>query len=284
MRVSNFILVGALFAAEAILNSAFAPAQDSPALSNQDGSTSGGAAPVLGHPFSAIKYARQVKILANGKEQFIRNERYPTQIARDEQGRLRMEDINQQDLLPECDHLEIRNPPVCPVWSFFVIDPIAQAVFHWNEGERQSNGVVLMPISQDHLERALRETSEMPDLPPDIDTGSSSVTTTDLGEKTIAGITARGVRTTVVYPAGNHNNAVILTIIHEVWTAPDMKLIVRVVDGDPQGEETVWGLEKISLHPDPELFQLPAAKEVQKQNSDKGAEYDFAALRSWFAK
>lgn len=70
--------------------------------------------------------------------------------------------------------------------------------------------------------------------------------------------------------------------IHEVWTSAEMRLIIRVTDGDPNGEESVWGLEKISLAPDAKLFQPPDGYQRQHQRWDGYYANDFEDLKSWF--
>jgi hypothetical protein len=268
----------------AALNPPFASAQDSAVNALQSGNDSASSGFIVGHPFSATKYARRVKVSPDGKEQFIANDRYPLRIARDENGRIMMQHVP-EDLLSECGRLEQLEPPPCPVEGYFVIDPEAQTDTHWLEGERATSSAVTMPLRQDQLEEAARDTSEVPDIPPDVDSDASTVTAKDLGDKTIDGVTAHGVRTTVVYPAGHAANKVPITWIHEVWIAPEMKLVVRVVEGDPQGEETIWGLEKISLHPGSELFQPPEAYETQhRKTSVPWSENDFKTLQSWFVK
>ena len=66
-----------------------------------------------------------------------------------------------------------------------------------------------------------------------------SVTTEDLGGKTGEGLRATGVGTTTMYPAGHSGNKTPIAIIHEVWKSPEMRLVVKIVDGDPHGEETI---------------------------------------------
>lgn len=41
--------------------------------------------------------------------------------------------IHRDDLLPECDRLDMPVPPVCPVWSVVVIDAVAHTVTDWLE-------------------------------------------------------------------------------------------------------------------------------------------------------
>jgi len=75
------------------------------------------------------------------------------------------------------------------------------------------------------------------------------------------------------------------TRIHEVWASAEMQIIVRVIDGDPNGEETVWGLEKISLAPDGALFRPPEGYDMtHREYSDLWAAGDFEKLKTWFEK
>jgi len=258
--------------------------QEPPAALDQSNSGGDNAALVMGHPFSAVKYARQVKVLPDGKLQFIRNERYPSRIARDAEGRTMMQMIAADDLSPECDHLGQLVPPICPVWRVFVVDPVARTIAHWPEGEIAGHAAVDFPLSEARLEQTAHATAELPELPPDFSDEDGEVTTADLGDKTIEGVRVHGARWTLQYSKAESSRTMHLTRIHEVWSASDMKLIVRVIDGDPQGVETVWGLEKVSLSPDPALFRPPADYEVQHGKSDEWAHEDFEYVESWFAK
>src|SRR6516165_9183623 len=139
--------------------------QESHATTDEKNVSGNSAGLIAGHPFSAIKFARQIKILPNGEQQFIRNERYPIRIARDAEGRLMMQEQSTDDLDPDCDHLELKVPPVCPAWSVLVIDPIANTIAHWPEGEWAAHVWIDFPLSQDRLERAVHATAEPPDVP-----------------------------------------------------------------------------------------------------------------------
>lgn len=230
-------------------------------------------------PFSATKYAMRVRVLPDGKLRFLGNERYPTKIARDAQGRIMMQTVDPEELSPECDELRLLSPPPCPSWTVFVIDPVAHTVAHWTEGERAAHIVVDMPISDSNLEQAIRSTSNLPAPLAGFSTDEGDVKTVDFGSRVIDGVVAHGVRTILENRASHR-----LTRIHEVWIAAEMNLIVRVVDGDPNGTETVWGLKKVSLHPDPALFSAPEGYERQHQVSDVWAMHDFEHLQTWFEK
>jgi hypothetical protein len=267
-----------LIVALSLSTAAVALAQDGGNDSTKDSSAGASIGLIVGHPFSAIKYAKRVRELPDGTQRFITNERYPTQIARDPQGRLMMQVLEADGLPSECDHLRMKTPPVCPVWGIIVVDPVAHLIAHWPEGEVAAHVAIDMPLTDANLERSLHSTSEMPALPADFSSDRGELTTVDLGTRIVDGIRAHGVKTTLVEFTGKTRK----TRIHEVWTAPEMKLIVRVVDGDPSGLQTIRGLEKVSLQPDSALFQAPEGYKVQHQDSDKWAEHDFENLETWY--
>ena len=281
MRFSNSLLI-IIIPVFAVLNVPRAPAQDS---SNESvTATDNGAGLVSGRPFSAMKYARTVRVLADGKQQFVRNDSYPVQIARDAEGRVRMQVIDEDELDRDCDKPTEVTPPACPAWTVFVVNPVTRTISHWTEGEAAAHITLDMPLSQPNLERAIRSTSDLPDVAPKADSDTSNVTITDLRTKIIDGVSAHGIRTTVLYPAGHAGNKIAQTRIHEVWVSPTLNLIVRVVDGNPEGVETIRGLEKISVRPEPSLFSPPAGYESQHQSSDIWAVHDFDYLDHWFAQ
>jgi hypothetical protein len=263
-------------------------AQEASAASAENATSDSSPAIVVGHSFTAVKYARRVRVAQDGKLQFLHNERYPTRIARDGEGRLMMQVIHSDDLSPDCDRLDLRVPPVCPVWGIFVIDPVAHTVTHWLDGERAGKGAAEFPLTAARLEEVAADTSSLPALQPDFTEEDGEVTRTDLGERTMEGIGVSGVRWTLRYEANQDGQTVHRQRIHEVWTSQEMQLIVRVIDGDPKGEETVWGLENLSIRPDPSLFRPPDALSspggygIYRNKTDRGCSLDFEDLKSWF--
>jgi hypothetical protein len=244
---------------------------------------------ITGHPFTAIKYARRVRVLPDRKLQFIRNERYPTRIARDADGRLMMQvQVIQSDHLfwPECDRLDMPVPPACPDWRVFVIDPVAHSVSHWQEGERGGKEAATFPLTQSRLDEAADVTSALPALEPDFSLEDGEVDKVDLGDETLEGIPVHGARWTARRSVNQDGHTVYRVRIHEVWTSKEMQLIMLVIDGDPNGEEKVWGLEKISLAPDASLFRPPdgyGTHHISNADTLLGTD-DFEDLKSWFAQ
>jgi hypothetical protein len=126
MRIMASRLFPCLVVAMALARNPCLPAQDAPTVADSSETSP----LIVGHPFTAINYARRVKVLPDGKLQFIRNQRYPTRIARDADGRLMMQGIHSDQLQSECDRLDLPVPPVCPSWDVIVIDPVAHTVTH----------------------------------------------------------------------------------------------------------------------------------------------------------
>ena len=176
-------------------------------------------------------------------------------------------------------------PPPCPAWGVSVIDPIAHTVTHWPEGEIADHGSVVYPLTPARLEEASDSTWTMPVLGPDFTEDDGKVTTADLGSREIEGVSAHGMRWTLRYQANQDGQVAQHTRIYEVWTSEEMQLILRVVDGDPKGEETVWGLERISLAPDATLFRPPEDYQMtHREYSEKWSAGDFENLKTWFEK
>lgn len=230
--------------------------------------------------FSATKFVRRVRVLPDGKEQFLSNEQYPYHLARDADGRLRLQVI---DTFPECDHPKSLKPPPCPVWDEIVFDPNARTILHWPAGERAGRAAVTIQLGQPQIDEIEKSTSQLPEYAPPIEPDATSVRNDDLGEKTIEGVRAVGSRTTIVFPPGHSGNKLSITRIHEIWKSPELNLIVRMIDGDPKGEELVSGLTNISLNPDPSIFQPPDGYEVQTRESGQFAEHDVELLSERFA-
>ena len=118
MRNPTFVALVAFIAVSILFNRQAAWAQSSASSEAESRVSDSGKALVVGHPFSAIKYARRVRVLPDGKQQFLSNERYPIRIARDADGRLTMQIIDTAGLYPECDRLDILVPPICPSGAF----------------------------------------------------------------------------------------------------------------------------------------------------------------------
>ncbi len=204
---------------------------------------------VTGQAFSAVRYSRTVRVEPNGRRAIVR-EGHRVLMARDREGRIYMAGQGMAD--KQCDLPSLGKLPVCDFWGPLLLDLRAKTIWHWTDGEiGDKEQSVQMGLRDDQFADAERFTSVLPKPP---DSAEPGVTVQSLGERNFKGIRATGIRTTITRAGPDGKPA---STIHEVWTSAKMHLVLRVVDGDPQGEETVSGLTAISLTPDAKLFQLP---------------------------
>jgi hypothetical protein len=86
----------------------------------------------------------------------------------------------------------------------------------------------------------------------------SDVKTEDLGSQTMEGLLVNGTRTTHTIPAGQIGNDRPLSIVTEVWTSPDLKIVVSSKRSDPRMGEQTFQLKNITRsEPDSSLFTVP---------------------------
>jgi len=288
MRIPGYCLLAVLVALLTLLAPSFSAAQDMSTVATGANVSS----LIVGHPFTAIKYARRVRVLADGKSQFVRNVRYPTPIARDANGRLMMQDLNLESVATECLWLDAPIPPVCPNREVFVVDPVANTWTHWVEGDSAHRAAIKFPLTPERLKEAVTSTTLLPALEPSFTDQDGKIRTVDLGDREIETIPAHGFRWTLLFDDNQDGHTVRRTRIREVWTSAAMQLILRVIDGDPNGEETVWGVERMSAVPDASLFQPPNGYQLQDHCMDRRmspqcdglTQSDFEILHQWFAE
>jgi hypothetical protein len=80
-----------------------------------------------------------------------------------------------------------------------------------------------------------------------------------LGMQIIEGVEAEGTRTTFTIPAGEIGNEQPITVVHERWYSPELKVLVMSRQSDPRFGETTYRLTNITrVEPSPDLFQVPA--------------------------
>jgi hypothetical protein len=93
---------------------------------------------------------------------------------------------------------------------------------------------------------------------------SKQVKHEDLGTQTIEGVSAEGRRETVTIPAGQIGNERPIEIVTEVWSSPELHMVVMRKHTDPRVGETVFRLTDIKRNePDASLFQPPANAKIK---------------------
>jgi hypothetical protein len=210
-------------------------------------------------------------------------------IARDSDGRVFMSAAEERSGdcdLPDLgsDLPNLKKLPLCDHWGLHLFDPKAGVMWHWADGEIGDKvQYVRVDLLSEQIAVAERLTSILPDPPADI--AEPGVTVQALGEHDIEGISATGFRTITMH---NDNNGKPKPTIHEVWTSAQMHLVLKVVDGDPHGDEVVSGLDHISFAPKPELFAPPAERILRYWKDDphqsEAVVPDLAALATWIVQ
>ncbi len=283
MRWCKLTVFAALLAGEVLSGARGLVAQTGPSADSESAFNVETPGIITGYPFSAISFVKTVRNLPDGKQKFVRYDNFPFQIARDSQGRVRVQYVDGV----ECEPPATLIFAPCYVWKVIVFDPTTRTLTHWADGSNGGHEAATIQLSDQQVESGETSTSVMPEDHYQPDENATSVTTEELGEKVIGKIRATGARTTAIYPAGYQGNKTPITIIHEVWISKQMRLILRVIDGNPQGEETIAGLEHISRAPDLGSFGPPGGWKIFRWYDKKSQSYadpSIANLENWFVK
>jgi hypothetical protein len=236
------------------------------------GGFDGAAGPVVGAPYSATITNESIQTLADGNR-LVQTSTGTT--ARDSQGRTR-----QDTVLPPIGNLSAANAP----HLIFIHDPVAQTSYTLNLTEKTAQKMPALPplvggtTGVGSATVAMRVEANGPLPPPDAmattvaapgpgvffekhmsTTGQDQGNTEDLGSDTMEGVLVNGVRTTHTIPAGQIGNDRPITIVTEVWTSPDLKMVVYSKRSDPRmGEQTFRLTNIVRTEPSPSLFTVPA--------------------------
>lgn len=202
------------------------------------------AAPVIGQPYSATQVHRDKRQLADGTNITHNGHHF---IARDAAGRVRVE----MRMAETADGETI---------LVFVSDPEAHTITTWVTGPKANKlaSVVKIPTEKYGAAKPAPAKVAQDTRPQPI------ITTEDLGTDTLQGLPVSVVKTTTIVPAGRSGNDAPITKTLEVWTSPDLKLVMKEQWEDPRSGERTISLEKFSrAEPDPALFRPPTGYTVK---------------------
>ena len=234
---------------------------------------------VKGAPYSAQANTVTTQTLADGNR-IVR--RSTAVIARDSEGRTRRE----QTLQAVGPWASAADVPAMVI----VNDPVAQTSYVLDPKSRIARKSAMAIPSAEHLAKLRDEAHAsgpmMVTLMPEAghaaklqdeahavitgielhrQAGSQNVVNDSLGTKSIEGIQAEGKRVTRTVPAGEAGNDRPLVYINEVWTAPELQVIVMSRHVDPLDGETVYTLTNLQrTEPDAALFRVPADYTVKE--------------------
>jgi hypothetical protein len=95
--------------------------------------------------------------------------------------------------------------------------------------------------------------------------------TESLGTQVMEGVAVEGKRVTRTIPAGQIGNTQPIEITSEVWTSPDLQVIVMSKHSDPRFGETTYQLTGIQrAEPDHSLFEIPPGYAVKNMPAPMG--------------
>jgi hypothetical protein len=196
---------------------------------------------IAGAPYSADVSTSTTQTLSDGNTI---NRNTTGRVARDSQGRTYLQQ-------------NIQGGPWAqngPTKITFISDPIAGYTY------------VLNPSTKVAMRREFKAHSE--ERPPWSRENSASEkkqrVEADLGQQTISGLSATGKSITRTTPAGAIGNAQPIVEKSEIWTAPDLQVVVLSKRTDPRFGVSTYALKNIQRdEPSASLFQVPANYTVE---------------------
>jgi hypothetical protein len=194
---------------------------------------------VTGKPFSATEERHSLQVLGDGTRI---ETKQTTRIARDSQGRTRMEDVVAPGQ-PRSAGFEFG--------SITITDPVAGTRIALNPDNRT---MLTAPGGYQAL-RIVRSQA----IPAIVDPKEGNTRTENLAARNVNGVMARGSRTTTTIPAGGIGNNREIRIVTERWYSDDLQMLVKSTNNDPRFGETEYQLTGITTNePNPSFFQAPA--------------------------
>ncbi|HSW38384.1 MAG TPA: hypothetical protein VLL97_02700 [Acidobacteriota bacterium] len=149
-----------------------------------------------------------------------------------------------------------------------IFDPVAGCIYYFDVANKIAHRVELpQPIRILIPPQGMIIQIAMPPMilpgsgksPPPPPVGFSE----ELGTQMVEGIEIHGRRTTTTYAAGTMGNDRPVSTITELWTSPDLNIMISSKISDPRQGETISMLRNISLaEPDAALFQVPPGYRV----------------------
>jgi hypothetical protein len=224
--------------------------------------------PVSGEPYEARKITSSVWRLADGTT--ITHES-ASQIARDAEGRIREELVMTDAASVGAKQLNIT------AQSITIGDPVDHSMLLWTGANPKIAMRMALPQLTSRVPRLSGIAGALAAAPPPVRPGSlgdakpardadptrEQVHTEDLGKQSLAGMLVTGKRTTTVIPTGKIGNDRPITIVHEEWYSPDLKIVVKSTDSDPRSGDRSMTLEGLTRgDPAPALFKAPEGVKV----------------------
>ena len=210
---------------------------------------------ITGAPYTATVSTEMIQVLSDGNRI---NNKTAASLARDSQGRTRRE-----------ESMEMVGPwPVNGPKLVFINDPTSQTNYVL-DSSKQTVAVMKHPS----FNAVGGEPGFKVEFAGKGPAGAQpeQIKTESLGSQTMEGVAVEGRRVTRTIAAGQIGNMQPIEIISEVWTSPDLQVIVMSKHSDPRFGETVYQLTGIQrIEPDHSLFEIPPGYAVRNMPAPMG--------------
>jgi hypothetical protein len=224
---------------------------------------------VSGAPYTATVTTEMTQVLGDGNR--IDN-KTTASLARDSQGRTRREET-----MGMVGPWQVNGPKLV-----FINDPTSQTNYvldsnkqtatvlkHVDMGLKTMGGQVgaetsMSAIGEGGFKMVIQGKGPGGDQPDEAKTES-------LGTQVMEGVVVEGKRVTRTIPAGQIGNTQPIEITSEVWTSPDLQVIVMSKHSDPRFGETTYQLTGIQrAEPDHSLFEIPPGYTIKNMPAPMG--------------
>ncbi len=198
---------------------------------------------VKGAPYSADVNTSSTQTLADGNT----ISRTTTgHVARDNQGRTYF-----QQNISGGPWAEKGSPAIT-----FLADPVAGYTYILNANTKIAMRRIFKPRTGGHAPPAPSDGTAAPD--------SKGRAEADLGQQVINGLSATGKTITRTLPAGTIGNSQPIVEKSEIWTSPDLQVVVLSKHSDPRSGQSTYTLNNIQRgEPNAALFQVPSDYTIQ---------------------
>jgi hypothetical protein len=191
---------------------------------------------VKGEPYTATRVITTVQKLQDGTTMSNKGQRI---LVRDIEGRIRQQ---QWMVMPKGDAPGIK--------MVYIKDPVTNTLIMWSEGAKVKKEAIQIKLPDTTSTAKAKDTQAA--------ANQKSGTVEELGQQSIEGVLVTGERITHMIPAGSVGNDQPLTRTNEIWTAPDLQLVVREIYTDPRTGVRTSELQDLSRENPPiTMFQPP---------------------------
>jgi hypothetical protein len=230
--------------------------------------------PVQGAPYSGEEVQSQQQTLSDGTH--INRQNMRRMMYRDSQGRTRVE-------RPMMPMMAVSNGTQAPQ-IVEITDPVQGFQYTLDTERKIAHRVTLNPLpgrANLPLQTPPAGAIAVPPPPPPaglvgggIGTGASGLTpgriapprqskAEKLGAQVFDGILAEGQRQTMTIPAGSQGNDRDINVVTEMWTSPDLHLIIYRKSSDLRSGDSIMQFNNLSRNePDPQLVLIPPDYQV----------------------